>query len=577
MQRPLTESASPTDTKSSSKQEAAPLGRLDIIDEPPPAAKRYFYLLAGLLILSSLTLFFGINRLALIGPDEPRYAEVAREMFATGDYITPRLCGCPWFEKPALLYWMAAGAYHLFGVGEFAARFPAAFSALALALFLCFALWRCASPRFGLIVSLVLATSGLFIGYAHACNPDMLLTATMGLALVAGYMSTLESGRVRTGYWALCWAGIGAAMLAKGLIGIVLPVAIFGLYLLLSGRLSRTRWWHWPAGLAISVAVASVWYLPVTLSNGWDFINEFFIKHHFRRYLTNEYGHPQPVYFYLFIVFAGALPWTFFLIPALGRLRALAPRKCERDSLLLLAWLWVAVPLVFFSFSRSKLPGYILPVFPAMAIILGVEVERFWQGERSKSLKAGAGLTALMLILIGAAFIWYLKKEAINPTGLENALCWLPLAVGLIAAAMLVSARRRAFVVGTTVVISSLIFSSSILLFPALENELSLKSLSLQAAAALQPGEKIAFYVKKEFAPVFYAEGRVVCGVGDDNVLNALDPTLLAEALQVHPGLIVITPTRWVIDLKNDKRFETELIGTQDDINAIRLRLKPKD
>ena len=138
--------------------------------------------------------------------------------------------------------------------------------------------------------------------------------------------------------------------------------------------LMRDDWRAVIVAILVFIVIVAIWYVPVTIRHGWAFVEKFFLEHHFERYLTNRHSHPQPVYFYLFVAIAGLMPWTFFLIPAVGRLRKLKPRSNKRDSLLTLAWIWFALPLLFFSFSVSKLPGYLLPVFPALAMIIGVEV-----------------------------------------------------------------------------------------------------------------------------------------------------------------------------------------------------------
>src|SRR6185369_3915696 len=153
--------------------------KTQMIVEASPGAKQPLFELIAVIAASAFAFTFGLGRLGFLGPDEPRYAEVAREMFASGDYISTRLCGCLWFEKPVLLYWMSAAGYHLFGVNEFAARLPSALAALSTVAFIFFALRRLSLPRVGLAASLVLATSGIFIAYARVATPDMLLTAAI--------------------------------------------------------------------------------------------------------------------------------------------------------------------------------------------------------------------------------------------------------------------------------------------------------------------------------------------------------------------------------------------------------------
>ncbi|HEY3137195.1 MAG TPA: glycosyltransferase family 39 protein [Blastocatellia bacterium] len=541
--------------------------------EPRRAANRP-YAFAAILAASAFTFFFGLGRLGFLGPDEPRYAEVAREMFVSGDYISTRLCGCLWFEKPALLYWLSAIGYRFFGVNELAARLPSAIAALMTVAFLYAALHRFGFGRLAASASLVLATSGIFIAYAHVAVPDMILTAATTAALIAAFIATTATGRARTAYWSASFAFMGLGVLAKGLVGIVLVLAILAVYFLMTRQLKQLRWRDLALGLAVFAVVAASWYAPVTIRHGWSFIEEFFIRHHLQRYTTNEFGHPQPIYFFLLVALAGAAPWTFFLIPAIARLRSLRPRDNARDSLLALAWIWAVVPLVFFSFSESKLPGYILPISPALALIIGVEIEDFWRGDRGRARKTALWLTALTVIGMGVALIAYSRGEAPDAHGWPVALEFLPLAIAVGSIVALAGNKHRVFVAATAGVVMTIILASVVLLFPTLSDEVSMKTLSLEAAAALRPGEKIGFYLKKEFAPVFYAEGRVLCEPKRGGTFYALHEQMLYEALEHEKSMIVITKPNWVEGLKADARFSTEFIAGQGDSLAFRVSLK---
>ena len=539
--------------------------------ERPSSAKHPAYVLIAILAASAFAFFFGLGRLGFLGPDEPRYAEVAREMFASGDYISTRLCGCLWFEKPALLYWMSAAGYHLLGVSELAARVPTAMTALASVVLLYLALIRIGNQGLALAATIVLATSGIFVAYARVSTPDMILTATMTAALLAAFLATRSDGRARSIYWALSFAAMGLAVLAKGLVGVLLVVAIFGTYLLIARQLRSIRWLDLVFGLLVFVIVAGIWYGPVTARHGWMFVEEFFIRHHFQRYTSNEFGHPAPVYFFFLIAIAGLAPWTFFLIPAAGRLRSVLS---SRDSLIILAWIWAAIPLLFFSFSESKLPGYILPIFPALAVIAGAEIERLWSGERTRTLKIAGWLTGLMLIGMSIGFILFLRSESVGLGGWRSALDVLPLAAALASIVALLAQKPRAFVVCGSATVLSLILAAVILLFPTLGEEVTLKTLSLEAAAALRPGEKISFYLKKEFAPVFYADGRVLCEPKRGGTFYALHQEMLYDALKAEQSLIVITDSKWLEGLEGDSRFTTEFIAAQDDSLALRVTKK---
>ena len=546
-----------------------------MIEEQSGNAKHCWYALLGLVALAFVAFFWGLGDLALLGPDEPRYAEVAREMFSTGDYISPRLCGCLWFEKPALFYWIAASSYHIFGVGEFAARTPSALAATFTAIFLARVLWRSGSPRLGVAVPLVLMSSGLFIGYARAATPDMLLAASMTVAIISGRFVAIAKGDGDRIKWLLvCGAAAAFSVLAKGLVGIVLLVAILGVYFAITGNLRTVRWQIWAACLAVLLIVTASWYLPVTIKHGWAFIDQFFIDHHFRRYVSNRFSHRQPFYFYPALAIYGMAPWSFFVIAAVARIRKLRPRCDLRDSLLTLAWVWVGIPILFYSFSASKLPGYILPICPALAIVIGAEVERVWRGDWARGQRIIGWLTALLLVVLGAGYAWYMRREGVDETGWRVVLVWLPLAVALITAAMLAASKRRIFTIGLAAVVASVIVGATAVLFPKVNDEWSLRQLSRSAAAALQPREKIGFFIYKEFAPVYYAEGRVACGHPEGDILNALNQNRLVSALETEGSLVVITLERWRDDLEDDGRFDMEWIGSQGEALAFRVKLR---
>jgi len=546
--------------------------KAEIIVQPSSTAKHSLLAFLSITTASAFAFLFGLGGLGLIGPDEPRYAEVAREMFANGDLISTRLSGCLWFEKPVLQYWLSAMSYGLFGVTEFAARLPIAMSALFTVALLHVVIHRCGFPKLAATASLVLGTSGLFIAYAHVVAQDMILTASVTASLLAFFLWSLSSGRKRTLCWLLVFAFAALSVLAKGLVGIVLVFGIAGIHLLVTRNWRSIRWMEVLAGLIAFIVLAGSWYVPVTIRHGWAFFEEFFIRHHFQRYTTNEFGHPQPIYFFLLVGIAGVAPWTFFLIPAFSRLKSLKPSLSARDSLIALAWIWTALPLLFFSFSESKLPGYILPIIPALAIIIGAEIERLWNLNRRRLLMSAVWMTCFMVLVIGVGVILFAHRErTLNVE--QTVLCALPAVAALATIVFVIAGRCRLFIVGTAGVVLSTILVVVVLLFPVLSNEVSLKPLSLEAASALRPGEKIAFYLKKDFAAVFYSEGRVLCEAKRGNTFYALHQDMLAEALQTESSFVVITDAHWVPGLKGDNRFTTEDIATQGDAVALRVSL----
>ncbi len=334
--------------------------------------------------------FYRLDGLGLIGPDEPRYAAVARAMADSGDWVTPRLWGEPWFEKPALLYWMTAAAFRL-GLGpELGPRLPVACLSVA---FLGFFYWRLRT-EFGApaaaYAAAVLATSAGWVGYSHAAVFDIPLAATFGAAMLL-----LMTGRAGIA----CGALLGASMLAKGLAG----PALAGLTLAVCGRQALREALR-PAAAAGFAAAAGPWYLWCALRNGRPFLEEFFWKHHVQRFAAGALEHNQPVWFFLPVLAAGLLPWT----PLYGAVRVSADRRCR----FLLTW--AAVTLVFFSLSRDKLPGYILPALPPLAALAGVTL-----AGRDKPL--GGWLAACGALLGLAPVAVAVLPEALN-TGLGRAL-----------------------------------------------------------------------------------------------------------------------------------------------------------
>ena len=556
----------------------------------------------GLLALCAITFFLGLGGLPLVGPDEPRYSEIGREMFASGDWVTPRLNGYLWLEKPIWLYWGQTVSYHLFGVGEFAARFPSALSALIMVVFVAFAVGRLVSRRWGFLAGGVLATSAFWLAIARGASTDMGLACWIGVAVLSAHLAFNAQGKSRLGFWLLFAFALGVSMLAKGLIGILLICLIVGIHRLLLKRpvgasMRRNSTLLWGGLLVFALTVAS-WYVPVTMVNGMTFIDEFFVNHHFKRFLTNEYHHLQPPYFYLFVAFAGLLPWPFFLPGAIARLKRLGARDDARGGLLLLAWVWALIPIAFFSISKSKLPAYILPSFPPLAIIIGWELERLWRGEVDIWGKIGLGLTSLIAACVGIAFAVYVFRESISVAGFGALGLVLPPLIGVGALVAFLLKKRELATGATMALTASLALAAVVLLFPHLSDELSKKQVSVEAFQALEPGESIVYYRKqKEYAPVFYAQGRVLfyqqvndankepikgkstllpagtLSTGDE--VDALTPAELMLAINQSPtkSVVIITERKGAVELASDARLHTELIGQQGKVMALRVTL----
>ncbi len=426
------------------------------------------WLLFALVII--FVYFFGLT-IPLLGPDEPRYSQIAREMFQKGDWVTPTLGGFDWFEKPALLYWLQIASYKLFGVSEFAARFGSAVFGLGTI----FCLWilgksvsgfrfqvsgeavehqistdegQRTKNEFANWLALIAASSIGLLVFSRGASFDIILTFSMTASLCCYFLfetflqrhyfseatnpiliSVPKFPQVILSFSPLAFAYlflfgfyffIGLAILAKGLIGIVFPLAIVFFYHILKWELLPgpkfliSLLW----GILLSLLIASVWYLPMYLTNGWKFVDEFFIQHHFQRYTSNKYQHPQPFWFFFLVLPLMTIPWLpFFLLSLLKMLgNKLNIVKYQPHSILetnsnlsVFALAWMVVPLVFFSLSGSKLPGYISPALPAALILTAEYVFRFVK--KSPKRKYALQILAFLTFAVVAVLLQFVVPE----------------------------------------------------------------------------------------------------------------------------------------------------------------------
>jgi 4-amino-4-deoxy-L-arabinose transferase-like glycosyltransferase len=323
--------------------------------------------------------FSNLGAIGFVGPDEPRYAWIARDMAETGDWVTPRLYGKPWFEKPVLYYWMAGASFKLFGVSETAARLPSAICALFATLALAWLAWRAYGEETARWLLLLLPTSVGMIGFSHAAATDMpfsaMVTIAMVCAAVALGLAQNEHTPIlpRTPWLALLLFGVflGLAVLAKGPAAIILCGGAVFFWAIFTKRWRNAFRLLHPIAIASFCATALPWYILCARRNP-DFFRVFIIEHNFRRYLTPEFQHVQPFWYYVPVLLVAFLPWTAALVWASfnGMRKLFTPSKVPAFSLFLLSW--AIFCFGFFSVSRSKLPGYVLPALPAIALLLSV-------------------------------------------------------------------------------------------------------------------------------------------------------------------------------------------------------------
>jgi 4-amino-4-deoxy-L-arabinose transferase-like glycosyltransferase len=333
----------------------------------------------------------------LIDPDEGRYAEIAREMVVSGDWLTPRLNGFRYFEKPPLQYWATATAFSLFGEHHWSARLWAALTGFLGVLFTAFAAGRLFDRQTGWMAGVVLAGSLLWGLVGHVNTLDMGVSAFLAAAIFALCLAQrdgatpVESRRWQDGAWVL----LALATLSKGLIGIVLPAAAVTIYALWQRDLDlfrRIRLWR---GLGIFLLLAAPWFIAVSLVNP-GFAEFFFVHEHFQRFLTTVHHRYAPVWYFVPILLAGILPWLGSLWPGIkDGWRADEGKHFQPQRLLLV---WAGLVFVFFSLSDSKLTSYILPMFPALAVLIARHLTVPGRGHANAWLTLGAGLLGWYIV-----------------------------------------------------------------------------------------------------------------------------------------------------------------------------------
>jgi len=325
----------------------------------------------GLLLIAAFAVAVDNADRPLANPDEGRYSEISREMVASGDWVTPRLNGIKYFEKPPLQYWATAAIFRVAGAGEITARTYIGLCGLLTLLLVGYTARRLFGAEHALSAMMALASSPYFLGLGGIVTLDMGLTLWTTLTLCAFLIAEGAAGDpVERRRWLLvAWAATGLAVLSKGLVGILFPAATMFLYVAARRDWPALARLEWLRGLAILLAITAPWFIAVSAANP-EFAEFFFVHEHFTRFLTNEHRRVQHWSFFLWIAAAGFLPWALALP---GAIASAWEKERGRAAFrpMLFALLWSAFIVFFFSLSGSKLPAYILPAFPAIALVLG--------------------------------------------------------------------------------------------------------------------------------------------------------------------------------------------------------------
>ncbi len=534
------------------------------------AGLRRWHRLAICALVAGALYLPGLGSPALLEPDEGRYAEIAREMVQSGDYITPRDDWVRYFEKPPLMYWATAGAIRVLGENEFAVRLPAAMCSIGEVVVTCALAEQMFGASAGLLAALALALSPLVFGFARFLTLDpalaLFVTAALGAFYAAASAPDLRAGAARR------WLVVAAAMaaigtLAKGPVALVISGAVALIYLLLEGRLRDVAAIPWLRCAALYGAIVMPWFVAVAGRNP-EFLGYFFLHEHLHRYLANT-EHSWGPWFLVAAAIAGTWPWLYFV--PLG-VRAVGRGARELSALRFLS-IWFLFVLIFFSIPRSKLGSYILPGIPPIAVMAGYGLKTLRELDRSRIRKL-LGRFAIVNVIVASACVTILAGSvaslghALAVDGILIAACLaagavasfvtvargkrVDLAIAAIAIAMvacsvagmkarrdaeaLVSYRRLAFAIKPLLqhgcVLGSYAHQIQSLPFYTHSREIMVGYLGELGAERNSPDGSASFLDKAELPALW---GSAVCVV---LVANGSDAATLAQLLNPQPSLI---------------------------------------
>jgi len=371
-----------------------------------------------LLLLIYALLWFGtLNYRHLIPSDEGRYAEMAREMLVTGDWVTPRYNGYKYFEKPPLQVWATAITFQVFGIGDWQARLWSALTGFLTILAIGFTGTRIYNARAGWLAAVVLASSPMWVISGHFNSLDMGLSAFLVAALCSLLFAQTTDNKSSSRNWMwICWVFMALATLSKGVIGAVIPAMV-----LIAYSISTWDWKIWTrlrllSGLILFLLITTPWFVLVAQRNP-EFLEFFFIHEHLQRFTQDAHSRTGPIYYFVPLLLIGILPWALQIPGSIAQ--AWQERRREFSS----GWLlvcWSVMIFAFFSVSHSKLPGYIIPIFPALALLIGNRLDHLLGHTNSMAMSwKMQTLGFALLACIGFFFLAEIAKQA-RPDEIES-------------------------------------------------------------------------------------------------------------------------------------------------------------
>lgn len=512
-----------------------------------------------LLLLAAVTFFAGLGRGAITDSDEAFYADAAREMVASGDWITPYYNYEPRFQKPVLYYWLSAAASVVLGDTETAARLWAAMAGLGLVLVTAAAGRRWYDESTGLLAGAIVATTFGYFAIGRMALPDLPLAFCISLAIWAALVATLEQERSPRKFVLLAALALGLGFLTKGPVGLIIPAIVIGPVLLIERRSIALTPSDIVLGFLVMIAVAVPWYVVMWVRHGNDYLQGFFIGDNFERFATDRFNDPRPWWFYLPIVAGGLLPWTPLALVWLGPLTQWVRRRRDIGTIDLRLLLWAVLPLAFFSLSVGKQPRYVLPVLPPLALLLASSISertqewRGFDGARSRPRRAtgvvvGSLLSGAFFILLGA-LLYRVQPLLINVAPLFTHAAAGVIAVGGVAIVLVaLSSQWR-----TAPVVIALAAAAT---FPALQfgglssgSDDTVRQMARLVLQQRTANEAVGTYRVFVRNLVFYAQTKTIDIITDDQAVDFMAqprralmvaPVDLVERLERERGLSVV-------------------------------------
>lgn len=443
-------------------------------------------------VIGVLVVWFGTLAMRyLVGPDEGRYAEISREMLATGDWVTVRYNALKYFEKPPFHMWVTAVAYAAFGIGEWQARLCVALSGLLGIGMTMLATWRWFGARAGWLAGVVLLAAPMWSTAAHFNTLDMTLAGALACVLATMLMAQHPDATVdaRRRWMYACWAAMGVAVLTKGLVGVALPGLVLVVYAIVARDIALWRRLHWAGGLVILLAITVPWFWLIARRNP-EFLHFFFIHEHWQRYTSNVHARTGAIWYFVPLIVGGLLPWIGLFRRMWATLSA-SRRAGGGFRPELMAGVWAIAIFVFFSLSHSKLPGYILPVVPALAILAAIVLDRLDARGWSRQL-AGAGVVAV-IGLLASPIVGTLNANNIPNLFYRAYAIWVAIAfalmlVAIVAARWMVSRDRVTLSIVTYGLGMYVAFTVALLGYDTVGRPLSGADIAPTVARALTPG-----------------------------------------------------------------------------------------